>query len=417
MTLLDNNDAARSFPGFAPNGDAQSGRTLRQRTARPLSEERLTHMSTDTGKRGFVASQPAAAISALDFAARLSAYHSARAKLEATDVEDEAGIKAACDAMIRAQEALIATPVRPPALIAEKVNALYHRFGGEREDNLSDPTTQAEIIGMADLWKGSEEDVGQCLLSVYLDLTAAQQNRAAWDAVVQAVEAAWAEVEAVNARERETDEDCSEEWGVVWDRHGEALEALLNTRAPDAVAMGLKARLIIEKAMSDHRDDDPDNPDTLSRLMGDGDWSEHAMAALYQDGLAFAGVISPAALAAPEKFDGVAWLHEAEAAFGVRFATTPQQVNRLTPKGRDVAGARAAFKALPTWKRSEAWSSVLSRESAEKQEADRAAAEARGPMPAADLRPIFVNGLLNTFEGAERDDVRAKLAAMGLEAA
>lgn len=371
-------------------------------------------MSTNTRRHGFVAAQPAAAISALDFAARLSAYQAARDADAAIDAEEDAISLPVHQAMVDAQSALIATPVRKLDLIAAKVNALYHRFGGDQGGDLSNPTTQTVIMGLNPR-PLTEDDASQCLLSVYLDLTAAAQDRAAWDAAVQAVETAWAEVEAINARERATDEDCSDEWNEAWGRHSDALEALLTTRAPDAAAMGLKARLTIEKHMCEDVDDDPDNPDTLSRLMGDGSWSEHAMAALYQDALALAGVSSPAALAQPERFDGVAWYQEAEATFGVRFATEERKPTGLTAEGRDVSGALAAFAALPAWKRGEAWSSVLSREHATKQEAERAAAEARGPTPPAELRALFLRGLLNTHEDAgEREAIRADLASIGL---
>lgn len=368
-------------------------------------------MSNTTGKRGFVPVQPAASISVLDFAARLSAYRAACEANAAVDADYDAVSLPVYQAMVDAQSALIATPVRQTDLIAAKVQALYHRFGGEQGSDLSDAKTQAAIMDLNPR-PLTEDDASQCLLSVYLDLTAASRDRAAWATAIQAVDAAWAEVEAINARERETNEDCSDEWHVAWQRHSEALEALLNTRAPDGEAMGLKARLVIEKALSDWASDGPDNPDTLSRLMGDGTWAEHALAALYQDGLAFAGVVSPAALAQPESFDGVAWVQEAEASFGVAFATRPQKAGGLTASGGCADAALAAFAALAVWKQHEAWDSVRAREEAARQEAGRAVYQ---PTPPAQMRAMFLRGLLNTYEDAgEREAMRADLASIGI---
>ena len=60
---------------FGASAGVQSGRAASAKiTARPLPKGRLTQMSKTTGKRGFIPAQPAAAISALDFAAASEAF-------------------------------------------------------------------------------------------------------------------------------------------------------------------------------------------------------------------------------------------------------------------------------------------------------------------------------------------------------
>ncbi len=360
-------------------------------------------MTKGNNKRGLMSPQPASALSALDFAATSEALRRARtAGEDAARAGDELATEAAADLVAELSDRLISTPISDPAKIAEKVTAyawLHNTASG-----LDNPAQQRWIAE-------NGNDAAKGLLAIYLDLTAGQPDRSAWDAAVSAVNEAMAKVEAINALERETDEDCSDEWNAAWDRHSEALEALLNLRAPDAAAMGLKARLTIEKNFCDHLNDGPDNPDTLSRLMGEGTWGEHSLAALYQDSLALAGTDSPAARAMPETFDGVAWVKEAEAGLRVTFTISAHGVD-VAAEGENADGALALFSSLAEWKQSEARSFLHTRRFAEEQEEARASAKPTSP---ADLRAIFLNGLLNTFDDdGEREAMRASLAAIGL---
>lgn len=400
MTLLDPTDAARSFPGFAPNGEAQSGRTLRQRTARPLSEERLTHMSKTTGKRALVASQPAAAISVLDFAAASEAFAAARAKDGTARTEVQSA--AIADLIAERADRLIGIPTTVRSQIAEKVNAFLWLHGCTSGD-LSDPATQERIAA-------SHNEPAKCLLAIYLDLTAAR-DRSAWESAVAAYTAAQAEEDAVT--EAEKDVDHTDAWNAANRAKFAALDALLMTRAPDAAAMGEKARLAIINLHASWRGDDIADPAFMSRLLA-GEPEEMFAACIYQDGVALAGGSGAIVSAGPDSFDAGAWLAEIEGRTGSTLTPSDPYGNAAFVGG-DAATAEAERDALHPSHEFDVTRQACDRARRLENERQRQA-PSRAPTPPADLRPIFVNGLLNTFDGIERDEVRAKLAALGLEA-
>ncbi len=175
MTLLHPTDAARSFPGFAPLGEAKSGQALRQRTARPLSEERLTDMSKRTDKLGFVAPQ------ATEFGVRAEVWRKAVAATDAMKApadrsaeaqdqyEDE--LAAAVDAEDDAAEAIIGAPVETTAQIALKVDVMFRRWMGG--GSFADPKVRKQVANLAPAGfrQKDDRDMAQCLLALYLDLT------------------------------------------------------------------------------------------------------------------------------------------------------------------------------------------------------------------------------------------------------
>lgn len=120
----------------------------------------------------------------------------------------------------------------------------------------------------------------------------ATPDRAAWDKALSDYEGAKAVCDAIAAIEK-AGHDQGDAWDKAADIAWPLLEALLATPAPDAIAMGMKARHVIDQAHTTEPGDSPDNPDTIARLLS-GDWSERALAALYMDGLRLAGSDSPA---------------------------------------------------------------------------------------------------------------------------
>ncbi|HYC98499.1 hypothetical protein [Brevundimonas sp.] len=405
MTMLDQNDAARSFPGFASNGDAQSGRTLRQRTARPLSEERLTVMSRTTGKRGFVPAQATASVQSLDFAAAAEAFRAAVA-LDGT-ATSEAENDATADLIAERADRLIGVPASDPAQIAEKVNAFLWLHGCT-SGNLSDPATQRRIAT-------SQNEPAKGLLALYLDLTALADARAVaragWDSALAAYEAAQAMEDAVTEAEKEIDH--TDVWSAANAAKHRALEALLMTRAPDAQAMGEKARLAIINLHASWRGDEITDPAFISRLLA-GEAEEVFVASIYQDGLALAGCADATVVAEPDPFDAEEWLADVETRTG-SMLTPSDSYGNAEFEGGDATTAAAERNALhPSHEFGVTQHACARAKSAERERARHAPPPV--PAPPVDLRPIFINGLLNTFEDAERDDARAKLAAIGLEA-
>lgn len=167
MTLLHPTDAARSFPGFAPIGEVQSGQALRQRTARPLSEERLTDMSKRTDKLSYVAPQadigvttPFAQVLA-DFEAinaRVNEWYERHEEVVVFNASQKAEL--AAFGWTTARDKVFATPALTAADLAGKIATLYELPG--LFDYHPQRLSHQEIVS-----KGSDAD--QALLTCYLD--------------------------------------------------------------------------------------------------------------------------------------------------------------------------------------------------------------------------------------------------------
>lgn len=172
------------------------------------------------------------------------------------------------------------------------------------------------------------------------------EARAAWDNALAAYEAARDKADAI--LEAESDDDPGEAWDRASDDAWAKLQALLATPAPDGVAMGTKARVIIAQAHSDWLGDGPDNPLTIARLLA-GDWSEQALASLYIDGLRLSGSASPIVNVQPDTFDPEAWLATVEAETGARLSKADPWNNTAfvaSRDGADVESAKAQLEAL-----------------------------------------------------------------------
>ncbi len=257
----------------------------------------------------------------LGFASRAEAFTQARDAARAA--EEGPALDAAAEAEYAAAEALIETPAATPAQIAEKVAALMevHNTGGTGQD-----------LGM----KSIRRDL--------IALDAAQtEARDAWEAALAAYEAARAHADALDLADADESE-CEAAGDAAWD----LLKALIATPAPDGVAMGMKARVIIAQAHSDWIGDAPDNPLTIARLLA-GDWSEQALASLYIDGLRLSGSQSPILNVRADDFDPAAWLEKVEDATGARLSKSDPWNNTAfvaARAGADVAGAKAQLDAL-----------------------------------------------------------------------
>lgn len=354
MTLLDTADAARSFPGFAPNGDAQSGRTLRQRTARPLSEERLTRMSNSTGKRAYAPAQVTASLSALDFAAAHEAFGAALFKIEQAS-GDEAAVDAAADVAAYCADRLLGVPTIDPAQIAAKVDA-YNWLHPTGAGPLHDAQSQRRIAS-------SDNEAAKGLLAIYLDLVTAAQagpaptDRAEWNRVVGAYEDALAAKKAAEHAEDAVPEDAADALveeaeasaEAARDAADRAMEAVLALRAPDAASMAEKARLIL--AHRHMEEAETTNPGFLSNFKAEG-WEEETLGNLYQDALALAGTTGPLVTVGTDTFSASEWLETMEAVTGcvLSWVYADKQAGFT---GGDEAGARLAWEALPYWHQSE----------------------------------------------------------------
>lgn len=354
MTLLDHNDAARSFPAFATKGEAQSGRTLRQRTARPLSEERLTQMSNSTGKRAYAPAQVTASLSALDFAAAHEAFGAALFKVEQAS-GDEAAVDAAADIAADCADQLLGIPTADPAQIAAKLDTYnwLHPIGA---GPLHDTQSQRRIAS-------SNNEAAKGLLAIYLDLVSAAQaghapsDRAEWNRLIRAYEDAVAKKKAAEDAEDAVPDDAEDvvveaaeaAAEAARDAADRAMEAVLAQRAPDAASMAEKARLIL--AHRHMEEAETTNPGFLSNFKAEG-WEEEALGNLYQDALALAGVTGPLVTAGTDTFSAEEWLETMEGATGcvLSWVYADKQAGFT---GGDEAGARRAWDALPYWHQSE----------------------------------------------------------------
>jgi hypothetical protein len=359
-------------------------------------------MDKGNNKRGLMPSQPAAALSALDFAATAEALRRARTVGEdAARTGDDLATEAAADLVAELSDRLISTPISDPAKIAEKVAAfawLHNTASG-----LDNPAQQRWIAE-----NGGDSVKG--LLAIYLDLTAGQPriDRESWSRAVAAYDAAKAKLATVTEAEQDSGEDVSPEWEAANAALYQALDAVLATRAPDASAMGLKARIVVEHHCIEWDGDSATDPAYVSRLLA-GEPNERFIAAIYQDGLALSGDTGPLFTAQPAPFDPDAWLAEVEARTGSKLTPTDPFGNAAFLSG-DAATANAALKALHPCDNHEVIMSGRMRADREQERERRST-----PTPPANLRSIFLNGLLNTFaEGGEREAMRADLASLGL---
>lgn len=337
MTLLHPTDAARSFPGFAPMGEAQSGQALRQRMARPLSEERLTDMSKRTDKLGYVAPQ------ATEFGNRLVAWKSAVAasdalkapadqSVEADDTYD-AELARVVTAEDAAAEALVGTPAETTEQIALKVDAIYRRWVGGA--SLAEPETRRQVASWPSDGQQTTADMAQCLLALYLDLTGlpapelpvrppARAAETAFSTLFAAYEAAEAEENEALRLERETGQQLDDdELGRLQRARHNTLWSVMLEPAPDLDSLAWKLARSIDIAHADYVGDSADNPETISRLLGGRAWDDGCIPAVaYQDVLRLAGRHGSITEAKPDDFDPRSFLSDLEERTGAVITLT-----------------------------------------------------------------------------------------------
>ncbi len=217
--------------------------------------------------------------------------------------------------------ALLAYPVTTPHQLAEK----------------------AELL-IADCWDDGAA-LGVIAADTLIVAHADQSRRAPWDAALAAYEAADAALDAVTAAEEHNGEESTEEWGAAYGARADALTALLDTRAPDGVAMGIKARLVLRQEHEGFIDENADDPATVSQWLASNSWDEHGFAAIYQDGLALAGGASAIIDATADAFDPESWLEQVEARTGSALLPSGQWGN-MAFSGGDKGAANTALSAL-----------------------------------------------------------------------
>lgn len=371
--------------------------------------------------------QASAATNALDFAAADEALTQAFAAAEV--VRGEAAVSTVADTIAKRADDLIGVPARSPAQVARKVEAF-----GWLEGHFAGPLTPERIRTVA----GSQSEAAKRLLAIYLDLTAPpitasmeergtgeslspalmargtiKSDRAEWEAALAKYEAAAAERDRIGKLEEGNGEDTSEEWEAAAAVASEALEALLLTRAPDGVAMGVKARLVIAEHYTFYRGDDASDPDFIAGLLA-GTWDETFAAALYQDGLALAGVGGPVVEAKPDTFNAGDWLEAVEAETGSRMVRSDNHSPAVHFAGGDVKAATARLSDLRESHKDDVETAAYNR-------ACREAYAAAGPAPERipsspdELQAIFARGLLNCAPEDRREALAAALAAFGIE--
>lgn len=354
-------------------------------------------MSNPKGKRGFVPPQAAASTSALDFAAASQSLQQAFAAARA--VRGDIAVADAAEVIAKRADILLSIPTSDPAQIAEKVSAfgwLHNITPGP----LSEPTIQDRVDAASD-------QRAHALMAIYLDLAAppltVHADRVAWDAALAEADAAWTVVDAMN--KTPTDDDL---WQAAWERHGKALEALLNLRAPDGVGMGRKACHILARNYDEYRADDLRNPATISRLLA-GTWDETGFASLYQDGLALSGETGPVVTARPDPFDAEEWLVQHGDCLTITEPGAPANVSS------EDAGSLSAFRALADWHQDEI-ATVLDNRRTQQEREERANESARAPTSPQEIRAIFADAAAKTFPEEDRAAVLADLrSALRLE--
>lgn len=244
-------------------------------------------MKKGTNKRGFIPPQPAAALSALDFAHASEAFRRALALDGPGGTEEESD--AVGEVIAQCADRLIGIPTTNPAHIAEKVAA--YAWLHNVSPNLSDQATQWRIAE-------GDDDAAKGLLAIYLDLTAqTEAERAAqhtWEQAVDRFQAAVVALDAVPGPV-DFDENCPEYVAFVV-----AQMELLDTTAPDAKAMAYKLQVILNYGHVEEKDDNTDNPAFLLRALDD-----HAIdgagpvARLLRDAYHLAGLPHRAAMLEP----------------------------------------------------------------------------------------------------------------------
>lgn len=239
-------------------------------------------MAARRSKRGFIAPQTAAALSALDFAAAAQAFRRALAIANTGRADDDA-TDAASDVIAEMADRMLSIPVTAPADIAEKVVA--YGWMNTLMSDLSDPAQQHRIAA-------SSNDAAKGLLAIYLDLKAPAPDRSVWDAAVRQWEDATEALRVADATSH-TDDDYDAEHGpfAVW---CDAWEALMDAPAPDALANIYKLRTIIAEAYGEAPGDDADNLTFMQALLNDrAQDSGFTNVRLLQDAYRQAGIYHP----------------------------------------------------------------------------------------------------------------------------
>lgn len=306
---------------------------------RPLSEERLTVMSTMTRTRSFAPTQPAAPQG--EFAIRLSAYRAATKftaawKLDESDPDtSESELAQRTDAEDTAHDALIGTPASSTHEVAEKINALYRRWSNDSRD-LSAPETRAWVVSWPETGQTCDyRDFGQSLLALYLDVTglpssalpprpASTKVSTAFEELRKAYEAAEAVENAAYRVERETGQTIdNDELCRLQNDRLDALWSVMLEPAPDLDALAWKLARGIDVAHADYTGDSAENPETIARLLSERSWDAGCIPAVaYQDVLRLAGRNGPLTEVKPDAFDPVAFLSDLERRTGATVTLT-----------------------------------------------------------------------------------------------
>ena len=246
-------------------------------------------MRKGTNKRGFIASQPAAQIAALDFTHQSEAFRRALVASEAAhqsrdlDAADAAGALAG-----EIADRLLGIPTSNPAHIAEKVAAFC--FSNHLGLDLANPAHQRRIAE-----SGHEEAKG--LLAIYLDLqdraAAIAAERERWDHAVLAFENSLVGLERAD---RLPEDDAKEPaYLAAFDVFSDAWQALIDAPAPDAAATVYKLRIIINHAWNEDINDTPDSPALYQRHLNETvQESAFPYVRLLQDACRQSGIDHPA---------------------------------------------------------------------------------------------------------------------------
>lgn len=347
-------------------------------------------------RMGFQAHPHASQIAALDFEAASQAFR--RALALSAQARGDAAVDATADEEWRTANALLSIPASSRRQIAEKLAVFNHAF--RSGPLLSDPAAQRHVAST-----GKEAD--KALLAIYLDLTSEDHAaRIAWEAARHDFETAQAAHDAVTAREDADGIELEEESADTHRAASDALEHLVNTRAPDAAAMAFKMRWIIERAYAEWRGDHAENPQTIARMLA-GTWAETGAAALYQDAKALSGEPSAVINTPPDDFDAEAWLDTTAAAFGVSWTVTDESRRDLSivAQGDRAAEAQAAFDGLPGFQAYQAFDALKERLREPVEPTPK-----RSPASLLSMRDVFLSGLGVSYIG-QQDKVRALVEA------
>lgn len=132
-------------------------------------------MSKRTDRLGFVAPQ------ATEFGQRVAAWRSAVADADALEAprDQSQGAQGAYERQLElavlaedaAAEAIIGTPAETTADIAQKVDVMYRRWVGR--GSLADAGERRKVAALHGHMQQTTEDMAQCLLALYIDLTGA----------------------------------------------------------------------------------------------------------------------------------------------------------------------------------------------------------------------------------------------------